>query len=88
MQISSQLSRYMNSNNDHCDLGFSLTVCDILGWPYQGHEAVSENSMPKRGGAVCGPPPGLGVRRDDESAVGAGRRRRSQAMWCGGGKFS
>jgi hypothetical protein len=33
-------------------------------------------------------PPGLGVRREDESAVGAGRRRRSQAIWSGGGKFS
>jgi hypothetical protein len=30
---------------------------------------------------------GLGVREEGESAVGAGRRRRSQAMWCGGGKF-
>ncbi len=29
----------------------------------------------------------LGVRREDESAVGAGRRRRSKAMWCGGGKI-
>jgi hypothetical protein len=28
-------------------------------------------------------PHGLGVRREDESAVGAGRRRRSQAMWSG-----
>jgi hypothetical protein len=26
-------------------------------------------------------PHGLGVRREDGSAVGAGRRRRSQAMW-------
>jgi hypothetical protein len=41
MQIFSQLSRFMNLNNDHCDLGFSLTVCDILGWPYRGHEAAS-----------------------------------------------
>jgi hypothetical protein len=30
-------------------------------------------------------PSGLGVRRGDESAVGTGRRRRSQAMWCGEG---
>ncbi len=29
-------------------------------------------------------PHGLGVRREDGSAVGAGRRRRSQAMWGGG----
>jgi hypothetical protein len=77
----------MNSNNDHCDLGFSLTVCDILGWPYRGHEAVSEDSMLKRGGGYV-VPHGLGVRREDESAVEAGRRRRFQAMWCGGGKFS
>jgi hypothetical protein len=33
-------------------------------------------------------PHGLGVRREDESAVGAGRRRRSQAMWSEEGKFS
>jgi hypothetical protein len=33
-------------------------------------------------------PHGLGVRREDASAVEAGRRRRSQAMWCGGGKFN
>jgi hypothetical protein len=39
------------------------------------------------GGGVFGPR-GLGVRREDVSAVGAGRRRRSQAMWGGGGKFS
>jgi len=30
---------------------------------------------------------GLGVREEVGSAVGACRRRRSQAMWCGGGKF-
>ena len=33
-------------------------------------------------------PHGLGVRREDESAVGAGRRRSSQARWSGEGKFS
>ncbi len=33
-------------------------------------------------------PSGLGVRGENEQAVGAGKRRRSQAMWCGGGKFS
>ncbi len=33
-------------------------------------------------------PMALAVRREDESSVEAGRRRRSQAMWCGGGKFS
>ena len=53
MQISSQLSRFTNSNNNHCDLGFSLTVCDITRWPYQGHEAASEDTMLKRGGGVC-----------------------------------
>ncbi len=52
--ISSQLSRFMNSNNDHCDLDFFLTVCDITGWPYRGHEAASEDTMLKRGGGVCG----------------------------------
>jgi hypothetical protein len=31
---------------------------------------------------------GLGVREEVGSAVGAGRRRRSQAMWCGGETFS
>ena len=30
-------------------------------------------------------PHGLGVRREEESAVGAGRRRRYQAMKVGGG---
>ncbi len=85
MQISSQLSRFLNSNNDHCDLGFSLTVCDILGWPCWGQEAALEEEEGEEGYVV---PPGLGVRREDESAVGAGRRRRSQAMWCWGGKFS
>ncbi len=30
---------------------------------------------------------GLGVGEEGASAVGAGRRRRSQARWCGGGKF-
>ena len=52
--ISSQLSRFMNSNNDHCDLDFFLTVCDITRWPYRGHEAASEDTMLKRGGGVCG----------------------------------
>jgi hypothetical protein len=61
MQILSQLSRFMNSNNDHHDLDFSLTVCDILGWSYRGQEAVSEDSMLKGGGGVCGPH-GLGAR--------------------------
>jgi hypothetical protein len=36
MQISSQLSRFPNSNNDHCDLGFIVTACDVtaakVGW--------------------------------------------------------
>jgi hypothetical protein len=35
--------------------------------------------MSKVGGGVCGSF-SLGVRREDESAVGAGRRRRYQAM--------
>ncbi len=33
-------------------------------------------------------PPWPWVRRENESAVRAGRRRRSQAMWGGGVKFS
>ncbi len=56
-------------------------------------------NMSQVGGGVCGPlalvwgrsvwsPHGLGVRREDESADVAGRRKRSQAMWGGGGKFS
>ncbi len=86
MQISSQLSRFMNSSNDHSGLGFSLTVCGMDGHieatrPYQRIPC----SKGEEGYAV---PLGLGVRREDESAVGAGRRRRSQAMWCEGGKFS
>jgi hypothetical protein len=40
---------------------------------------------------VCGrslwSPHGLGVRREEESAVGAGRRRRYKAMKVGGGIF-
>jgi len=54
MHISSQLSRFMNCSNDHCDLDFTLTVCDITGWPYRGHEAASEDTMLKRVGGVCG----------------------------------
>jgi hypothetical protein len=34
MQISSQLSRFPNSNNDHCDLGFIVTACDVVRRPY------------------------------------------------------
>ncbi len=37
MQISSQLSRFPNSNNDHCDLGFRVTACDVVRKPYRGH---------------------------------------------------
>jgi hypothetical protein len=59
MQISAQLSCFPNSNNDHCDLDFGLTVCDVVRRPYRGHEAVSEDSMLKRGGGVCGPPMAL-----------------------------
>ena len=59
MQISSQLSRFPNSNNDHCDLDFRLTVCDVVRRPCRGHEAASEDSMLKRGGGVCGPPMAL-----------------------------
>ncbi len=59
MQISSQLSRFPNSNNDHCDLGFRVTACDVVRRPYRGHEAASEDSMLKRVGGVCGPPMAL-----------------------------
>ncbi len=54
MQISSQLSRFMNWSNDHCDLDLILTVCDITGWPYRGHEAALEDNMLKGGGGVYG----------------------------------
>ena len=47
MQISSQLSRFPNSNNDHCDLGFRVTACDVVRRPYRGHEAASEDTMLK-----------------------------------------
>jgi hypothetical protein len=86
MQISSQLSRFPNSNNDHCDLGFIVITCDVVRRPYRGHEAAIEDSMSKRGGGVCGPPM-LGMGGEDESADGAGRWGRFQAMWGGGGKF-
>ncbi len=47
MQISSQLSRFLNSNNDHCDLGFIVTACDVVRRPSRGHEAAMEDSMSK-----------------------------------------
>ena len=53
MQISPQLSRFLNWSNDHHDPDISLTVCDISGWPYWGQEAISEDTMLKRGGGVC-----------------------------------
>ncbi len=53
-QISSQLGRFMNWSIHHYDLDFILTVCDITGWPYRGHEAPSEDAMLKSGGGVCG----------------------------------
>jgi hypothetical protein len=54
--------------------------------------------MSQVGGGVCDPsalvwgrsvwsPHGLGVRRENGSADGAGRKRRFQAVWGGGGKF-
>ncbi len=39
----------MNWSNNHYDLDFGLTVCDITGWPYRGHEAASEYTMLKKG---------------------------------------
>jgi hypothetical protein len=77
----------MNSNNNHCDLGFGLIVCIFL----DGHIEATRpyQRIPcSKGEEWYVVPFGLGVRREDESAVGAGRRRRSQAIWCGGGKFS
>ena len=47
MQISSQLSRFPNSNNDHRDLGFRVTSCDVVRRPYRGHEAAMEDFMSK-----------------------------------------
>jgi hypothetical protein len=47
MQISSQLSRFPNSNNNHCDLGFIVTACDVVRRPSRGHEAAMEDSMPE-----------------------------------------
>jgi hypothetical protein len=59
-----------------------VTACDVVRRPYRGHEAASEDPMLKRrGGGGMWSPHGLGVRMGDGSAVGAGRRRRSQAMW-------
>jgi hypothetical protein len=72
MQISSQLSRFPNSNNDHCDLGFIVTACDVVRRPYRGHEAATEDSMPKGvEGYVVPPWPWYGG--EDGSADGAGR---------------
>jgi hypothetical protein len=47
MQIPSQLSRFPNSNNDHCDLGFRVTACDVVRRQYRCHEAGTEDSMLK-----------------------------------------
>ena len=43
MQISSQVSRFPNSNNDHCDLGFLVTACDVVRRPSRGHEVAMED---------------------------------------------
>ncbi len=56
MQISSQSSRSPNSNKDHCDLGFRVTACDVVRRPYQGHEAATEDSMPKEVEGYVVPP--------------------------------
>ncbi len=88
MQISSQLRCFPNSNNDHCDLDFRLPVCDVVRRPYRGHSATSQDSMLKRGGGVCGPPMALVWGRRMNQLLVQVVRRRSQAMWSGGGKFS
>ncbi len=70
MQISSQLSRFLNSNNDHCDLGFIVTACDVVRRPYRGHEAAKEDSMPKGvEGYVVFPWPWYGGGRMDQLMV-------------------
>ena len=56
MQISSQLSHFPNSNNDHCDLGFIVIACDVVRKPSRGHEVAMEDLRSKGGGGVCGPP--------------------------------
>ncbi len=33
--------------NDHCDLGFIVTACDVVRRPYRGHKAAIEDSMSK-----------------------------------------
>ena len=38
---------FPNSNNDHCDLGFIVTACDVVRRPSRGHEAAMEDSMPE-----------------------------------------
>jgi hypothetical protein len=47
MQISSQLSHFPNSNNDHCDLGFIVTACDVVRRPSRGHEVAMEDFRSK-----------------------------------------
>ena len=47
MQIPSQLSHFPNSNNDHCDLGFIVTACDVVRRPSRGHEVAMEDLRSK-----------------------------------------
>jgi hypothetical protein len=56
MQISSLLSHFPNSNNDHCDLGFPVTACDVVRRPSRGHQVSMEDLRSKGGGGVRGPP--------------------------------
>jgi hypothetical protein len=50
------LDAELYSNNDHCDLGFIVTACDVVRRPYRGHEAAMEDSMSKKVEGYVVPP--------------------------------
>ncbi len=50
------LSHFPNSNNDHCDLGFIVTACDVVRKPSRGHEVAMEDLRSKGGGGYVVPP--------------------------------
>jgi hypothetical protein len=81
--------------NDMLDLDFRLTFWIISKWPYQGHEAASEDTMLKRGGGVCGSlwpwSEGEGriscVDKEEEGAPGYVRGRGKIQGKCGDGSL-
>ena len=73
MQILSQLSHFPNSNNDHCDLGFTVIACDVVKRAVLRPRGRSGGFEVKRGGGVCGPPlTQVRGRRGDQLMLKAG----------------